>query len=73
MAEQIDYSKQPLPWSVLFVGSLPDEDAPPDMQAAAGGPTGFRVAHKRSTANCRHEGNPHGYTWCKDCGTRIAP
>jgi hypothetical protein len=65
-----DYSKQPLPWSVMF-GSPADDNASPDMSDATATPHGFRVAHKRSTANCRHEGNPPGYTWCKHCGTRI--
>ena len=71
MAETIDYTKQPLPWSSMFPVTA-QEEAIPDMGASAGLPSGFRVAHKRSPSTCRHTGNPNGYTWCKDCGTRIA-
>jgi hypothetical protein len=67
-----DVMKQPQPWSVMFPNTASDETAEPDMQAAAGVPTGFKVSHKRSPSTCRHEGNPRGYTWCKHCGTRIA-
>jgi hypothetical protein len=69
MSESIDYTKQPQPWSVLYPAS--DESAELDMEAACGAPHGFRVSHKRRPSTCRHEGNPRGYTWCKDCGTRL--
>ena len=72
MPDPVDVTKQPLPWSVLFPGSV-GGSAVPDMGDAAGTPPGFRVGSARNPATCRHEGNPHGYTWCKHCGTRLTP
>jgi hypothetical protein len=73
MAEQIDYTKQPLPFSVIYAGRLPGGGGTPDMSEAGVTPPGFRVGSRRDPAACQHHGNPPGYTWCKDCGTRLVP
>jgi hypothetical protein len=70
VAETIDYTKQPLPWSVMY--PVTTDSATPDLGDATATPAGFRVAHRRSPASCRHEGNHHGQTFCRHCGTRVA-
>ena len=69
---EIDYTRQPVPWSILF-GTTSQEEAEPDLSGAASVPHGFRIGHKRAPAGCQHAGNPAGFTWCKDCGTRLMP
>ena len=69
MPDPIDVSKQPLLWSEMFPGSAPS--GVPDLGDSGPMPTGFHLNTHKLPSQCRHRGNPPGYTWCKDCGTRL--